>query len=63
MISNTVCEHIEHSVFYKEQLGDRYERQGDYLIPLHYITRRKGAADWLIRAAALGLSETPKVVK
>ncbi len=33
MISNTVCEHIEHSVFYKEQLGGRYERQGDYLIP------------------------------
>ena len=33
VISNTVCEHIEHSVFYKEQLGGRYERQGDYLIP------------------------------
>lgn len=40
-----------------EELGGKYERQGDYLLPLHCLTPRKRTADRLIRAAAFAVSE------
>ena len=40
-----------------EELGGKYERKGDYLIPCISFTRRRRTADRYMGTAASGLSE------
>ena len=39
-----------------EELGGKYEKQGDYLIPLSYRTARRRKADRHFRTAAPAVS-------